>query len=246
MNINDVLDFLYTHTTDDYIFVDISILDELNDCLKSKTKPIYTLEEIKAVKNDIIHTISLNNEQKNVLDDFIMELDSTFYHGDKIEEKLSLQQIRSRDVYSKNAHVNKFYNKRKDLVGTPNKNIKFITSQLNEDGTADFLFQTVVTPYDDPNHVYKELDDAPIADMVNASSMSVNNSGEYMMCIRINDFWDLIEELEVIENNEFDKNTLSAILDLSEDVKYSCNCVSSPPSLKNLTKNFNRWKRIGT
>ena len=56
--------------------------------------------------------------------------------------------------------------------------------------------------------------------------MKTNNSGEYMMCLRINDFWDLIEELGVIEKNEFDKNTLSAILDLSEDVKYSCNCVS--------------------
>ena len=144
----------------------------------------------------------------------------------KLEEKLSLQQIRSRDVYSKNAHVNKFYNIRKDLVGTPNRNIKFITSQLNDDGSADFLFQTVVTPYEDVDHIYKELIDAPIADIINAGAMKTNNSGEYMMCLRINDFWDLIEELEVIEKNEFDKNTLSAILDLSEDVKYSCNCVS--------------------
>lgn len=141
-------------------------------------------------------------------------------------EKLSLQQIRSRDVYSKNQHVNKFYNIRKELVGNPNKNIKFITSELNDDGSADFLFQTIVTPYDDIDHVYKELTDAPIATQINSGSMNVNDSGEYMMCIRINDFWDLIEDLEVIENNEFDKNTLSAILDLSEDVKFSCGCPS--------------------
>lgn len=143
-----------------------------------------------------------------------------------LDERLSLQQIRSRDIYSKNAHVNKFYTIRTDLIGNPNKNIKFITSQLNDDGSADFLFQTIVTPYEDPNHVYKSLNDAPVADTVNSGTMSTDNSGEYMMCLRINDFWDLIEEFEVIEKNEFDKNTLSAILDLSEDVKYSCNCSS--------------------
>jgi hypothetical protein len=170
--------------------------------------------------------MSLNDEQKKVLDDFVAELDSVFYHGDKIEEKLSLQQIRSRDVYSKNNHVNKFYSIRKNLIGNPSGNIKFITSQLNEDGSADFLFQTVVTPYEDPNHIYKELTDAPVSDVINSGDMTKNNSGEYMMCLRINDFWDLIEEFEVIEKNEFDKNTLSAILDLSEDVKYSCNCIS--------------------
>lgn len=226
MGIQKVIDFIYTHTTDDYIIVDVSILEELNDCLKSKEKPTYSFAEIKAIIDDVIHTISLNDEQKETLNDFVAELDSTFYHGDKIEEKLSLQQIRSRDIYSKNAHVNKFYSIRKDLIGTPNKNIKFISSQLNEDGTADFLFQTVVTPYDDPNHIYKSLTDAPIANEINQGSMDVDYSGEYMMCIRINDFWDLIEALEVIEKNEFDKNTLSSIIDLSEDVKYSCSCVS--------------------
>ena len=156
----------------------------------------------------------------------IVPSDVKKFYRREIKENLSLQDIRSKDVYAKNAHVNKFYNIRKDLVGTPNKNIKFITSQLNEDGSADFLFQTVVTPYEDPNHVYKELTDAPIADIVNSGAMKVNNSGEYMMCLRVNDFWDLIEELGIVENGEFDKNTLSAILDLSEDVKYSCNCVS--------------------
>ena len=226
MSIQKVIDFIYTHTTDDYIIVDVNILEELKDCLKSKEKPIYTFAEVKAVKDDIIHTMSLNKEQKDALNNFVAELDSTFYSGDKIEEKLSLQQIRSRDIYSKNAHVNKFYSIRKNLVGNPNKNIKFITSQLNEDGSADFLFQTVVTPYEDPNHVYKSLNDAPVSDTVNSGAMSKDESGEYMMCLRINDFWNLIEEFEVIEKNEFDKNTLSAILDLSEDVKLSCGCPS--------------------
>ena len=222
MNIQDVIDFVYTHTDEDFVLTDLEVLEDLKKDLKNGTKPIYELNDVKGVKDDIIQTMELNSEQKKVLNDFMKKVEGLY----KIEEKLSLQQIRSRDVYSKNAHVNKFYNIRKDLVGTPNRNIKFITSQLNDDGSADFLFQTVVTPYEDVDHVYKELIDAPIADVVNASAMKTNNSGEYMMCLRINDFWDLIEELEVIEKNEFDKNTLSAILDLSEDVKYSCNCVS--------------------
>ena len=222
MNIQDVIDFVYTHTDKDFVLTDLEVLEDLKKDLKNGTKPIYDLDDVKGVKDDIIQTMELSSEQKKVLNDFMKKVEGLY----KIEEKLSLQQIRSRDVYSKNAHVNKFYNIRKDLVGTPNRNIKFITSQLNDDGSADFLFQTVVTPYEDVDHVYKELIDAPIADIVNASAMKTNNSGEYMMCLRINDFWDLIEELEVVEKNEFDKNTLSAILDLSEDVKYSCNCVS--------------------
>ena len=226
MNIQDVIDFVYTHTDEDFVLTDLEVLEDLKKDLKNGTKPIYDLDDVKGVKDDIIQTMELSSEQKKVLNDFMKKVEGLYKDKGKIEEKLSLQQIRSRDVYSKNAHVNKFYNIRKDLVGTPNRNIKFITSQLNDDGSADFLFQTVVTPYDDVDHVYKELIDAPIADIVNASAMKTNNSGEYMMCLRINDFWDLIEELEVVEKNEFDKNTLSAILDLSEDVKYSCNCVS--------------------
>ena len=222
MNIQDVIDFVYTHTDEDFVLTDLEVLEDLKRDLKNGTKPIYDLDDVKGIKKDIVQTMELSSEQKKVLNNFVKKVEGLY----KIEEKLSLQQIRSRDVYSKNAHVNKFYNIRKDLVGTPNRNIKFITSQLNDDGSADFLFQTVVTPYEDADHVYKELIDAPIADIVNASAMKTNNSGEYMMCLRINDFWDLIEELEVIEKNEFDKNTLSAILDLSEDVKYSCNCVS--------------------
>ena len=222
MTIQDVIDFVYTHTDEDFVLTDLEVLEDLKKDLKNGTKPIYDLDDVEGVKDDIIQTMELNSEQKKLLNDFVKKVEGLY----KIEEKLSLQQIRSRDVYSKNAHVNKFYNIRKDLVGTPNRNIKFITSQLNDDGSADFLFQTVVTPYEDVDHVYKELIDAPIADVVNASAMKTNNSGEYMMCLRINDFWDLIEELEVVEKNEFDKNTLSAILDLSEDVKYSCNCVS--------------------
>lgn len=157
-------------------------------------------------------------------------IEKAFKYFDKkfkrINENLTLQQIRSKDVYSKNSHVNHFYNIRKDFLGNPNSNVKFITSQLNSDGSADFLFQTIVTPYEDENHKYKQLVNAPISDVMNSGEMENNSYKEYMMCIRIVDFWDLIEELEIIEQDEFDKNTLSAIIDLSEDVKFSCSCPS--------------------
>lgn len=145
-----------------------------------------------------------------------------------LTEKLTLQQIRSKDIYSGNDHVNKFYNVRKSLVGNPNQNIKFVTSQLNEDGSCDMLFRTVVTPYDEEDeHKYKELEDAPVSNEMNSGDLVDNpTQKDYMMCIRINDFWDLIDEIMVIEKNEFDGNTLNAIIDLSQDVKFSCSCPS--------------------
>lgn len=224
MNIRQVIDYVYSHTTEDYILTDLQILEEIIYDLEHDVTPNYDADVLKSIKLDIISVMSLKEIHIKTIDEFINKFKNKM--NCSFNEKLSLQQIRSKDVYSKNAHVDKFYKMRKNLVGNPNKNIKFISSQLNDDGSADFLFQTVVTPYADPNHDYEELVDAPISDVVNSGAMKPNNSGEYMMCIRINDFWDLIEELEVIENNEFDKNTLSAILDLSEDVKYSCNCPS--------------------
>lgn len=104
MSIQKVIDFIYTHTTDDYIIVDVSILEELNDCLKSKEKPTYSFAEIKAVKDDIIYTMSLNDEQKETLNEFVAELDSTFYHGDKLEEK------KKYEIY--NTHVKIRYGNR--------------------------------------------------------------------------------------------------------------------------------------
>lgn len=224
MNIQQVIKYVYSHTTEDYILTDLQILEEIIYDLNHNIQPVYNVDVLESIKSDIISMMNLKEIHIQTIDDFIDKFQNKMKGS--INEKLSLQQIRSKDVYLKNNHVNKFYKIRKNLVGNPNKNIKFISSQLNDDGSADFLFQTVVTPYNDPNHVYKELTDAPVSNTINSGDMNINTSGEYMMCIRINDFWDLIEELEVVENNEFDKNTLSAILDLSEDVKYSCGCPS--------------------
>ena len=87
MNINEVIKFIYSNTTDDYIIVDCQILEELVENLKNNTKPIYPLDEIKGVVTDIIETLSLNDEMKSTLNEFVAEIDSKFFNGDKIEEK---------------------------------------------------------------------------------------------------------------------------------------------------------------
>ena len=87
MDINEVIDFIYTHTDEDFVIVDCQILEELKDNLENNTKPIYPLDEIKGVVTDIIETLSLNDEMKSTLNEFVAEIDSKFFNGDKIEEK---------------------------------------------------------------------------------------------------------------------------------------------------------------
>lgn len=142
-----------------------------------------------------------------------------------LKEKLSLQQIRTKDIYNKNAHVNKFYKKRKDILGKASQNSKFVSATLNADGSADFAFVTKVTPYEETEHQYVKIADIT-NNTLNNGKLETNNTGEYMMLVKINDFWDLLDQLSVIENNEFDKQTLSTILELSQDVKYCCECAS--------------------
>ncbi len=87
MDINEVIDFIYTHTDEDFVIVDCQILEELKDNLENNAKSIYPLDEIKGVVTDIIETLSLNDEMKSILNEFVAEIDSKFFNGDKIEEK---------------------------------------------------------------------------------------------------------------------------------------------------------------
>lgn len=172
---------------------------------------------IKKIKNLIFHDID-----NSIVDN------TNFMLNENLQEKLTLQQIRNKDIYTANGneHLKHFYDIRKSLVGNPNKSVKFITSAFNNDGSADFLFQTLATPYEDNEHEYKELESAPITKTMNQGKLVKNNSKEYIICIRIVDFFDMIDDLGVIDDGIFSKNDLSAILDLSEDVKFSCNCPS--------------------
>lgn len=86
MGINEVIKFIYSNTTDDYIIVDCQILEELVENLKNNTKPIYPLDEIKGVIADIKASLPINKEMENTLKEFVAEIDSKFF---KIKEKKS-------------------------------------------------------------------------------------------------------------------------------------------------------------
>ena len=140
---------------------------------------------------------------------------------------LSIKDIRSRSLYEGNDHVNYFYDVRKGLLGDPSRDIKLIASQLNKNGSCDFLFKCSVTPYpEEPYHEYKELQYAPITRMVNAGELIPNNTEEYMMAIRINDFLEQLDERGVLESGKFDGYALTDVLENSKDIKYSCSCPS--------------------
>ena len=145
----------------------------------------------------------------------------------KHDFSLSMRDIRSRSLYEGNRHVDHFYDIRRKLLGDPSHDIKLIASQLNKNGSCDFLFKCTVTPYpEEPWHEYEELQYAPMTRMVNAGELTPNNTEEYMMCIRINDFLEQLEKRGVLDSGKFDGYTLTDVLENSEDVKYSCSCPS--------------------
>ena len=87
MGIKSVIDFVYSHTDEDFVIVDCDILDEVYNDMKNKKDLSYSVSDIKNVKNDVIETMELNDSQIDELNDFVKEVDS-YVNGDKIEEKL--------------------------------------------------------------------------------------------------------------------------------------------------------------
>ena len=87
MGIKSVINFVYSHTDEDFVIVDCDILDEVYNDMKNKKDLAYSVSDIKAVKDDIIETLELSDEQVDELNDFVKEVDS-YINGDKIEEKL--------------------------------------------------------------------------------------------------------------------------------------------------------------
>ena len=87
MGIKSVINFVYTHTDEDFVIVDCDILDEVYEDMKNKKDLSYSVSDIKNVKDDIIETMELNDSQIDELNDFVKEVDS-YINGDKIEEKL--------------------------------------------------------------------------------------------------------------------------------------------------------------
>ena len=207
MNIQDVIDFVYTHTDEDFVLTDLEVLEDLKKDLKNGTKPIYDLDDVKGVKDDIIQTMELNSEQKKVLNDFMKKVEGLY----KIEEKLSYNDIIDRVFYTGNDnwHLKKFYDLRKEYNGKDVKNVKLIATDISDEGYCDILFAVEATK-----------DGTKKKELVGANGKMIDNpTNEYQVTIRINDFWDLIEEFGLENKGDFTKADVVALVQLSQDIK---------------------------
>ena len=214
MNIQDVIDFVYTHTDEDFVLTDLEVLEDLKKDLKNGTKPIYDLDDVKGVKDDIIQTMELNSEQKKVLNDFMKKVEGLY----KIEEKLSYNDIIDRVFYTgnNNWHLKKFYDLRKEYNGKDVKNVKLIATDISDEGYCDILFAVEATK-----------DGTKKKELVGANGKMIDNpTNEYQVTIRINDFWDLIEEFGLETKGDFTKADVVALVQLSQDIKLSSNDAS--------------------
>lgn len=128
-----------------------------------------------------------------------------------LDEKLSYDEIISKLFYTgdNNWHLQKFYNLRKKYNGKDVKNVHLITTEISDTGYCDILFAVDATK---DGTVKKEL-------VGNNGELGNNSTEEYMVTIRINDFWDLIDEFDMISKNDFRKEDLVALIQLSQDIK---------------------------
>ena len=224
MTIQDVIDFVYTHTDEDFVLTDLEVLEDLKKDLKNGTKPIYDLDDVKGVKDDIIQTMELNSEQKKVLNDFMKKVEGLYKDKGKIEEKLkninfqnvinenlSYDEIIDKLFYTgnNNAHLKKFYDLKRKYNGKDVSNIKVITADISDEGYCDILFSVKATK---DGKKKKEL-------VGENGELRDNISDEYEVILRINDFWDLIDEFGLETKGDFTKADVVALIQLSQDIK---------------------------
>ena len=224
MNIQDVIDFVYTHTDEDFVLTDLEVLEDLKKDLKNGTKPIYDLDDVKGVKDDIIQTIELSSEQKKVLNNFVKKVEGLYKDKGKIEEKLkninfqnvinenlSYDEIIDKLFYTgnNNAHLKKFYDLKRKYNGKDVSNIKVITADISDEGYCDILFSVKATK---DGKKKKEL-------VGENGELRDNISDEYEVILRINDFWDLIDEFGLETKGDFTKADVVALIQLSQDIK---------------------------
>ena len=222
MNIQDVIDFVYTHTDEDFVLTDLEVLEDLKKDLKNGTKPIYDLDDVKGVKDDIIQTMELNSEQKKVLNDFMKKVEGLYKDKGKIEEKLSFAQLKSEIVPQNKAiqNLNYFYKQRNKLNGQGNRNIKFVASQFDpNEGSMTFMYRTDATFNDEDK---KEL----VNENPNDGTLRQNISDEYDLQLKICDFWEILDELIEPTDENFTKEDMKAVLELSQEVRINCSCPS--------------------
>lgn len=220
MNIQDVIDFVYTHTDEDFVLTDLEVLKDLKKDLKDGTKPMYDLADVKGVKDDIIQTMELSGEQKKVLNDFVKKVEGLYKIEEKlknvkfrniINENLSYDEIIDKLFYTgnNNAHLKKFYDLKRKYNGKDVSNIKVITADISDEGYCDILFSVKATK---DGKKKKEL-------VGENGELRDNISDEYEVILRINDFWDLIDEFGLETKGDFTKADVVALIQLSQDIK---------------------------
>ena len=222
IDIQDVIDFVYTHTDEDFVLTDLEVLKDLKKDLKDGTKPMYELNDVKGIKDDIIQTMELNSEQKKMLNDFVKKVEVLYKGKGKIEEKLSFAQLKSEVVpQSKaNQNLNYFYKQRNKLNGQGNRNIKFVASQFDpNEGSMTFMYRTDATFNDEDK---KEL----VNENPNDGTLRQNISDEYDLQLKVCDFWEILDELIEPTDDNFTKEDMKAILELSEEIRIGCSCPS--------------------
>lgn len=135
------------------------------------------------------------------------------FYEKRLEENLSYDNLVNKLFYTgnNNAHLKKFYNLKKQFNGKDVSNIKVVTANVSDEGYCDVLFSVKATK---DGKKKKEL-------VGNNGELTDNISDEYQIILRINDFWDLIDEFGLENKNDFTKNDVVALIQLSQDIKIS-------------------------
>jgi hypothetical protein len=154
----------------------------------------------------------------------------------RLDENLSFEAMRAKLFYTGNGndHLAKFFTARKQMMGAVNTQIKLMETKIdyNENGAMEFGFLTMATDYpnsasDDDDHIYTELKDAPISNnSTGALTTPTKSPPAYILTLKIFDFYDMLEELNMVGKEDFTKENMKALLELSQDVKLSCGCTS--------------------
>lgn len=206
----------YENTDEKLFLINCSILDDdivITIKYSDEVPYMITLENFddKWVYNEHLSVIK---ESKVVIDNRIKNFyKSRLEERSELKEKLSYEDITKKLFYTgnNNSHLKKFYDLKKQYNGKDVSNIKVVTANVSDEGYCDVLFSVKATK-----------DGKKKKELVGENGELVDNiSDEYQITLRINDFWDLIDEFGLEKKNDFTKNDVVALIQLSQDIKLS-------------------------
>ena len=205
------------------------ILDKRDSNLKSKgSQKLYISFKYENRKKPLLfsfHNINKNSFLQNK--DRLLQIHENVVRDDIIFENLSFSQLKNKMLMGMNDyHLNKFYKQRTSLQGLGTSTLKLIASNLNDKGEAEFLFRSYATVTN--NDKFK-------VDVNKDFKLIPNYQHEYDVELKICDFWDKIENLDLQDKNDFTKKDMVALIDLSENIKLFCDC----PSFHWMGSNYN-------